>query len=76
LAVRPAVALAERGPTVTHIHEATRKELEARRQAILDELGVSYDDLAERARTYALVAEEWPAWDRIREIDFLLANEE
>jgi hypothetical protein len=60
---------------VTRVHEVTRDQLRARREAILDGLGVTYDDLARRARDYALVADEWRAWDELREIDFLLDDE-
>ena len=60
---------------MTRVHEVTRDQLRARREAILDGLGVTYDDLARRARDYALVADEWRAWDELREIDFLLDDE-
>ncbi len=57
---------------MTRVHEVTREQLLDRRQAILRRLGVSYDDLARRAGAYSLVADEWSAWDELREIDFLL----
>jgi hypothetical protein len=59
---------------MTRVHEVTRAQLRARRKEILDRVGVSYEDLAKRAKEYALVADEWSAWDELREIDFLLAD--
>jgi hypothetical protein len=59
---------------MTRVHEVTRAQLRARRKEILDRVGVSYEDLAKRADEYALVADEWSAWDELREIDFLLAD--
>jgi hypothetical protein len=58
---------------MTRVTEMTRRELERRRDEILESLGVSYTELAKRARAYTLVADEWAAWDEIREIEFLLA---
>lgn len=60
---------------MTRVNEVTRAELEARRREILAELGVTHEDLARRARDSALVADEWHAWDKLREIEFLLADE-
>jgi hypothetical protein len=57
---------------MTRVHEVTREQLQARRDHILDRLGVTYEGLARRASEYALVADEWSAWDELREIDFLL----
>jgi len=59
---------------MTHMHEVTREDLQGRRAAILRRVGSSYEDLARRASEYALVADEWSAWDELREIDFLLAD--
>jgi hypothetical protein len=59
---------------MTRVHEVTREQLRARRGEILDRVGVSYEDLAKRASEYAMVADEWSAWDELREIDFLLAD--
>lgn len=48
------------------------EELEARRTEILDELGMTYEELAAKADNRSLIGEEWTAWEEIREIDFLL----
>jgi len=54
-----------------HVQELTLEQLEERRKAILARVGMSYADLARKARAHALVGDEWAAWDEIREIDFL-----
>jgi hypothetical protein len=56
-----------------HVQEMTLEELEERRKAILSRVGMSYTELAQKARAHALVGDEWAAWDEIREIDFLKA---
>lgn len=55
-----------------HVQELTAQELEARREEILRQLGLSYEQLAGRAEARSLVGDEWAAWEEIREIDFLL----
>ena len=54
-----------------HVQELTAQELNDRRQAILNRVGLTYEELAERAAARSLVGDEWVAWDEIREIDFL-----
>jgi hypothetical protein len=61
---------------VTRVREVTREELERRKQAILSRVGVTYDELAERAERYSLVGDEWSAWSELREIGFLLDDGE
>ena len=56
-----------------HVQEMTLEELEDRRKAVLDRIGMSYNELVKKARAHALVGDEWAAWDEIREIDFLKA---
>lgn len=56
----------------TQIREVTREELELRREAILQKVCLSRDELARRAETNTLSAEEWPAWDALSAIEFLL----
>lgn len=55
-----------------HIQDVTADELNARRKAILDRVGMSYRELAAKAAARSLIGDEWAAWDEIREIDFLL----
>jgi hypothetical protein len=52
--------------------EASDATLRARREEILRDLGVSYEELRERATAYRLAGEEWDAWDEVSEIDYLL----
>jgi hypothetical protein len=56
---------------MTHVQDVTLKELNKRRRAILDSIGMSYDELATKAATRSLIGDEWAAWEEIREIDFL-----
>lgn len=55
-----------------HVQDMSLDELEARRAEILDELGMTYEDLAAKAENRSLIGNEWTAWEEIREIDFLL----
>ena len=57
---------------MTRVHEASRSDLEKRRARVLDRVGLSYEELAAKAKSYSLVADEWSAWEEVREIDFLL----
>lgn len=54
-----------------HVQELSVEELARRREAILERVGMSYDELAEKAAARSLVGDEWAAWEEIREIDFL-----
>jgi len=60
---------------VTRVYEVSRADLEARRHEILAALGTAYEELARRAANFELVADEWAAWDELREIEFLLGDE-
>ena len=55
-----------------HVQDMSLEELEARRAEILDELGMTYEELAAKAKKRSLIGDEWTAWEEIREIDFLL----
>jgi hypothetical protein len=50
------------------------EELRDRRARILDELGVTYEQLATRAAAGGLVGTEWSAWSEIEGIDYLLSS--
>jgi hypothetical protein len=54
-----------------HIREVSLKDLDTRRRAVLDRVGMSYEELAARAEARSLVGDEWTAWEEIREIEFL-----
>jgi hypothetical protein len=56
---------------MTHVREVSLRDLNARRKAILNRIGMSYEELAAKAEARSLVGDEWAAWDEIREIDFL-----
>jgi hypothetical protein len=56
---------------MTHVQNVTLRDLNKRRKAILDDLGMTYEELAAKAATRSLIGDEWAAWDEIREIDFL-----
>jgi hypothetical protein len=61
---------------VTRLTEVSREDLQARRQAVLKRVGTSYEDLKARAEGRSLVGDEWSAWDELREIEFLLGDDE
>ena len=60
----------------THVVDVSDEELRARRAALLRGLRVTHDQLARRARDYALVGDEWGVWQEVQEIDFLLGDDE
>lgn len=49
-------------------------ELRKRRATILERLGVSSEELRERAERYALVGDEHEAWEQLESIAFLLGE--
>jgi hypothetical protein len=57
-----------------HMQEVTARDLEVRRAAILERLGMTYGELAARAESRSLAGDEWAAWEEIREIEFLLGR--
>jgi hypothetical protein len=59
---------------MTKIATLSDAQLRERRDDILPKLGVSLDDLRERAETYALVGEEHEAWEQLESIAFLLGE--
>lgn len=52
----------------------SREELLRRRQALLDGLGTTYEQLRERAIAYTLRPDEREAYEAIRSIDYLLGK--
>jgi hypothetical protein len=62
---------------MTRIATSTDDELRARRAQILDRLdllGVSLEDLRNRAAHYSLVGDEHDAWEQLASISFLLGE--
>jgi hypothetical protein len=53
------------------VQDVTLSDLDEHRQKILDRLGMTYEELAEKAAARSLVGEEWAAWEELREIEFL-----
>ena len=53
----------------------SRAELEDRRDEALRRLGLTLDELRERADTGGLIGEEWEAWQLICDVEFLLGDD-
>lgn len=53
----------------------TLEQLRRRRAEILEELGLTDEQLASKADTGGLVGVEWSAWSEIEGIDYLLAGD-
>lgn len=53
------------------VQDLTLSELNERRMGILERLGMTYEELADKAAARSLVGDEWAAWEELREIDFL-----
>lgn len=54
--------------------EVTGPELQDRRAAILDRLGMTLEEITAKADASMLMADEWEAWEELRDIAFLLAD--
>lgn len=59
-------------PTVIH---RTRDELLEQRERLLAEVNMSYEELAERAATYALSMDQLDVWHTIEGLDYLLSGD-
>lgn len=57
--------------TVT-LERVTRHDAEEERQRLLQRLGWTEEDLAERAYSYQLTEEELRVWRRVQALDWLL----
>ncbi len=60
---------------MARVLDVSRGDLERRRAAILQRLGVSLEELRARARSSSLIAEEWKAWEELRDISYLLGDD-
>jgi hypothetical protein len=56
---------------MTHVQDVTRRDLDRRRRAILDRIGITHEELAHKAADHSLAGDEWTAWEEIRQLDFL-----
>lgn len=61
---------------MTRLREVSLNDLLERRRELLDRLGVDADELRHRAASGSLVGDEWAAWDRLQDIEFLLSGDE
>lgn len=59
---------------MTEVATLTDEQLRARREQILEKLGLSRDELRNRAMHYALVGDEYDAWEQLESIAFLLGE--
>lgn len=59
---------------MTKIATLTDDELRARREQIIARLGISVEELRDRAAHYALVGDEHDAWEQLESIAFLLGE--
>ena len=60
---------------MSRVVPVSRHELEKRRQEVLDHLDMTFEDLAHRAERGVLSGEEWDAWQKLADIDFLLGRD-
>lgn len=59
---------------MTRVATLTDEQLRARREQLLVKLGVPLDELRNRAMHYALVGDEYDAWEQLESIAFLLGE--
>lgn len=70
----PVVDESQEGGVMTKVATLTDEQLRARREQILGKLGLSRDELRNRAMHYALVGDEYDAWEQLESIAFLLGE--
>jgi hypothetical protein len=61
---------------MTVVKAPSREDLEERRAAILEDVGLSESELQDKADHGGLVGEEWSAWAGVRDVDFLLNDDD
>jgi hypothetical protein len=59
---------------MTVVERATRDELVALRNALVHGLGLTSEELRDRAEQGVLVGEEWETYAAVRDVNFLLAE--
>lgn len=59
---------------MSRVVSVSNDELAARRDEILRRLGLSLEELRSRADAGALTGDEWDAWQRLCDIEFLLGD--
>jgi hypothetical protein len=60
---------------MTIVEHPSRKEVRAHRDAILTSLGLTIEELEQRAAAGELVGEEWVAWAAVEELGYLLGDD-
>jgi hypothetical protein len=48
----------------------------ARREKILRDHRLSFEEIAERATSYTLIGEQWAAWNELQDIAYLLGDDD
>lgn len=56
--------------------EPSREELEKRRRRLLDDVGMSRDELGKAAAAGTLTSDQFWAWEDITSIEFLLGDDD
>jgi hypothetical protein len=56
------------------IEKLTRDEANAQRKTLLDNIGMTFDEVRNRADDYSLTPEEMSAWRRIEDLTWLLGE--
>lgn len=59
----------------TRVRKVTEEDLVARRAEILEELGLTNEELESKVASGGLVGREWSAWSEIEDIDYLLERD-
>ncbi|OBB94975.1 hypothetical protein [Mycobacterium sp. 852002-40037_SCH5390672] len=59
---------------MTKIASLSDDELRARRASILRKLDMSFEEIRDRANSYALAGDEHDAWEQLESIAFLLGE--
>lgn len=59
----------------TRIRRVTEEDLVTRRAEILEELGLTSEELEAKVENGGLVGREWSAWSEIEDIDYLLERD-
>lgn len=59
---------------MSRVVTVSREELEDRRRSILSGVGLSCEELRDRAASSTLIGDEWEAWQELRDVEFLLGD--
>ncbi len=55
-----------------NVLQVTREELLQRKERLLQSLGMTREQLAERAESYSLTGQEWDVLTQVEDVEFLL----